>query len=208
MTTQQAQAVPDGYKRNAKGDLVRTANIREQDLLRDQVALELCAEAVDIEKRMAAFKLKSRRNFIDLVEIAGERYGVQLGGTKGNVTAMAFDGSCKAQRCVASIISFTEEIHVVKALFDACIVRFSVGANPNLQIIVGDAFRTNAQGDMSTESVLKLLRYEIDDPDWRTAQQALKDSILCSGTATYFRFYERIGDTDKYRAITLDMASA
>jgi hypothetical protein len=199
--------VPDGYKRRANGDLVRVENIREQDLLRDQVALELCAEARAIEETLKKFAAKARGNFIDLVKIAGESYGVALGGSKGNVTASAFDGSVKAQRCVASIITFSEEIHVVKALVDSCIARFSAGADPNLQIIVSNAFRTNDKGEMRTSSILELLRYEIDDEDWKKAMAALKDAILCNGTATYFRFYERIGETDKYRAIALDLAA-
>jgi hypothetical protein len=37
--------------------------------------------------------------------------------------------------------------------------------------------------------------------------QAVRDSILVSGSSVYIRVYERINGTDEYRAIPLDLAA-
>lgn len=55
--------------------------------------------------------------------------------------------------------------------------------------------------------MLDLLRIDIDDAEWKKAMQALKDSITANGTATYVRVYERIGSSDQYKAIPLDLAA-
>jgi hypothetical protein len=37
--------------------------------------------------------------------------------------------------------------------------------------------------------------------------QALKDSIQSAGTAVYIRIYKRVGESDQYQAVTLDLAA-
>lgn len=200
-------AVPPGYMRNASGHLVPIAQVREQDLLRDQVARELAASASAIHDQLKAFKLKALTDIADLVRIAGERYDVTMGGTKGNVSILSYDGQYKVVRAVSELISFTEELEAAKALINACIDRWSQGANANIRALVDRAFRTDTKGQIKTAAVLELLRLEIDDDEWKRAMDAIKDSIQSTGTATYVRVYERVGESDQYRAISLDLAA-
>ena len=51
------------------------------------------------------------------------------------------------------------------------------------------------------------MRLEINDDEWKRAMDAIRDSIQTTGTAIYVRVYERIGDSDQYKAIPLDLAS-
>jgi hypothetical protein len=51
------------------------------------------------------------------------------------------------------------------------------------------------------------MRLEIDDAEWKRAMEAIRDSIQTTGTAVYVRVYERIGDSDQYKAIPLDLAA-
>ena len=55
--------------------------------------------------------------------------------------------------------------------------------------------------------MLSLLRVEIEDPDWQRAMEALKDSIQVNGTAVYIRVYQRVGNTDRYDPINLNIAA-
>jgi hypothetical protein len=48
---------------------------------------------------------------------------------------------------------------------------------------------------------------EIDDDEWQRAMDAIRDSIHTTGTATYVRVYQRVGDSDQYQAIPLDLAA-
>lgn len=198
--------IPAGYMRNAAGHLVPADQVREHDKMRDQVARELAEEAEELSERLAAFKKKALRDIADLVKIAGERYGVKLGGEKGNVTTATYDGSHKVLRSYAERISFTEEVEAAKALINQCIIRWSEGANANIRALVDRAFRTDSKGQIKTGAVLELLRLEIKDEDWLRAMEALKDSIQTAGTAVYIRVYKRIGDSDQYQAIPLDIA--
>lgn len=203
----QQTAVPDGYMRNAMGHLVPRSQVREQDLLRDQTARALVDQAIAINKQLAEFKARALNDIADLIRIAGERYDVVLGGAKGNVTVATYDGAYKVVRSVAERIAFTEEIEAAKQLINQCIDRWSQGANDNIRALVDRAFRTDTKGQIKTTAVLELLRLEIDDAEWKRAMDAIKDSIQGNGTATYVRLYQRVGDSDSYVAIPLDLAA-
>ena len=200
-------AVPEGYMKNALGHLVPRENVREQDLLRDQVARTLASHALEINQKLADFKRKSLGDIDDLVKISAERYGVTLGGEKGNISISSYDGKYKVVRSVAELIQFTEELEAAKALIFACIKRWSVGVNPHIQTLVGRAFAPGRNGQLKTAAVLDLLRIEFEDAEWKEAMRALKDSIAANGTAIYVRVYERIGDSNQYKAIPLDLAT-
>lgn len=201
------ETIPEGYMKNALGHLVPRANVREQDLMRDQVALSLAIEASALNKALAAFKKKALGDIADLVKIAGERYEVVLGGKKGNVSINTYDGKYKVQRSVADRIQFTEEIEAAKSLINQCIARWSEGANDKIRAIVDRAFNKDTKGQIKTAAVLDLMRLDIDDAEWKRAMEAIRDSIQSTGTATYVRVYERIGDSDQYKAIPLDLAA-
>lgn len=198
--------IPDGFMLNASGHLVPEHQVREQDKLRDMVARDLAAEAVEINERLGAFKARALEAMSDLVQIAAERYDVKLGGDKGNVTATSYDGEVKVVRSHAERITFTEEIEAAKALVNQCILLWSKGANAKIQALVDRAFRTDSRGQIRTGAVLDLLRLEIDDDDWKTAMEALRDSIQTAGTVAYIRVYRRTGESE-YKQIPLDLAS-
>lgn len=200
-------SAPAGWMQNALGHWVPPEKVRDQDKLRNKVVCDLAAEAIDIHGRLKAFKAQALNDIADLVKIAGEKYGVVLGGKKGNVTIASYNGKFKVQRCIADRITFTEEIESAKALINNCIERWSKGANDNIRILVDRAFSKDKQGQLKTASVLELMRLEIDDDEWKRAMEAIKDSILATGTAIYVRVYERVGDSDQYKAIPLDLAA-
>lgn len=199
--------IPDSYMKNSQGHLVPVANIREQDLLRDQLVKNLIPQAIGLHEALAEFKRLSLEDIDDLVAIAGEKYGVHLGGKKGNVTLYSFDGQYKVVRSFREVVSFTEEIEAAKALIDSCLARWSEGANDNIRAVVSQAFRTNTKGEIKTGKILDLMRLDIDDDEWNQAILALKDALQSIGTAVYVRFYERIGLSDMYRPIPLDIAA-
>lgn len=207
MTTATATPPPEGYLRNAAGHLVPIDQVRDHDLLRDQTARDLAERALELNAELTAFKRQALADIADLVKIAGERYGVALGGKKGNVSISSYDGSVKVVRQVAERIAFTEELEAAKELINRCIERWSEGANANIRALVDRAFRTDTQGQIKTAAVLELLRLEIEDEEWKRAMEAIRDSIQAIGTAIYVRVYQRIGDSDQYRAVPLDLAA-
>lgn len=205
-TQSPAVEIPAGFVMNAAGHLVPEHQVREHDKLRDGVARELAEAAVQLNAALTAFKAKALADLEDLTAISAEKYGVKLGGKKGNLSITTYDGRYKIERAYSERLSFTEEILAAKELIDGCIRKWSEGADQHLRVLVDRAFRTNSQGQLKTNDVLSLLRVEIEDPDWRRAMEALRDSIQVNGTAVYIRVYQRVGNTDRYEPINLSLA--
>jgi len=199
--------VPAGYMLNAAGHLVPEDQVRDQDKLRNDVTLDLVFRAERINAELRAFKKRALDDIDDLVQISADRYGVKMGGRKGNVSLISYDGKYKVVRSFAERLTFTEELEAAKELINRCITRWSEGANDNIRALVDRAFRTNAKGQLRTTAILDLLRLDIEDEEWLRAMEALKDSIMVADTAVYVRFYERVGNTDQYKAIPLDLAA-
>ena len=197
-------AIPEGFVKNAAGHLVPEHQVREHDKLRDNVARELANQAVAISEALAAFKKKALADIDDLIAISLERYNVKLGGKKGNVSITTYDGEFKIEKALANRLCFTEEILAAKELIYTCIRKWSAGADKHLMALVDRAF-TGRNGEIRTNDVLDLMRLEIDDPEWKLAMEALKDSIQVNGKAVYIRVYKRTGD-DRYEPVNLGLA--
>jgi len=199
--------IPAGYWQDAQGNLVPEANVRDIDKLRDQTVRLLFERAQDEAARLRAFKDDAMADVTSFVQTSMEQYGVKIGGEKGNVTLMTFDGKYKIVRQMQDYIVFGEQLQAAKALVDACLMRWSEGADANLCVLINDAFQVDKQGNISVGRVLGLRRHAIDDPDWQTAMRAISDSVQIGTTRPYIRFYVRDDASGRYEALSLDMAN-
>jgi len=180
--------VPAGYWQDTQGNLVK---------LRDQTVRLLFARANDVAELLRIFKEAAMADVASFVQTSMEQYGVKIGGEKGNVTLMTFDGKYKLVRQMQDYIVFGEH----------CVVRWSEGANANIRVLVNDAFQVDKQGNINTGRVLGLRRLNIDDEQWQTAMKAIGDSVQVATTRPYIRFYVRDDASGRYEALSLDMAS-
>lgn len=201
----QAAIIPDGYRADARGNLVPEKNIRPIDQARDGLVGELAAEAKKLNALLAAFKLRAHADIAAFVQLSAEQYRVAVGGKKGNVTLIAFDGRFKIIRQIQESIRFDERLQAAKALIDACLIEWTEDASPEIRAIINDAFRMDQQGNIRTGQVLSLRRLQIDDDRWQRAMLAIGEAVQVVGSKSYVRVYER-DDKGKYQPITLDMA--
>lgn len=200
--------VPKGYWEAADGSLIPESKVSDVDKARDKLVKKLCADAKKIQAIMAAYKGRAMVDIAEFVQMSADQYNVVLRGAagKGNVTLVSYDGRFKVVRAMAEKIAFDERLQVAKAKVDECIHRWAKGANKNLQVLVNKAFETDKEGNVSAGRILSLRSYQIDDPDWRLAMDAIADSMRVSASKSYVRFYERDDATGEYRAINLDLA--
>ena len=196
------------YKSDAKGRLVRIDQIEDIDLARDELVLAIAEKARQMSEQLAAFKRSLFDDMQAFIELSAEKYKAKVGGDKGNVTLLSFDGRFKVQRAIQDSLTFDERLIAAKALIDNCLQRWSEGAQPELQVLVHDAFQVDKEGNINTGRVLSLRRYKITDPEWVNAMQAISDAVQVTGSKSYVRVSERIGTSDKFRQIPLDIASA
>lgn len=199
--------IPQGYWEDAKGNLIPETNVRDIDKLRDQTVRELFAKAVELNTLMTEFKRQGFEDIAGFIQISADQYDVNIGGNKGNVSLVSFDGRLKIQRNIAETITFTEQLHAAKKLIDECLEEWTQGTRDEIKVIINNAFQVDKKGELSTARVLGLKRIEIDHPKWKHAMQAIADSISIVGSKAYLRFYQRNDETGEYIPLSLDLAS-
>lgn len=207
MTTKE-QIVPAGYMKDAKGRLVPVSSVKPIDLLREDLVLQLVEQAKLLSQALREFKATAFGDIAAFVQTSAEQYGATLGGKKGNVTLHSYDGRYKIVRQAQDNIRFDERLQAAQALIHECLTEWSEGSRDEIKTLINDAFRVDQEGQVNTGRVLALQRLEIKHEKWVRAMNAIRDSVQVVGSSNYVRVYERIGDTDQYRPITLDLASA
>ncbi|EGQ7740596.1 sulfate transporter [Vibrio parahaemolyticus] len=193
------------FRTNAQGHLVPLSQIKEIDLLRDDVVSNIVEAAKQLQTFMAEFKASSMAQVADFVDLSAQEFDVKYGGTKGNVTLLSFDGKYKVQRSIGEHRVFDERIQAAKAKIDECIKRWSEGSSDQIKALVDLAFRVDKQGNIDVNQVLSLRQLNINDSDWIEAMDAIADSIKVVGKTPYLRVYERQSD-GQYKQIALDIA--
>ena len=203
---QAGKPAPQGYMQDSQGRLVPVGMVSEIDKTRNDIVLEIVEAAEELSTILAAFKTDAMANIAAFVELSAEKFGVRLGGTKGNVQLVSFDGEYKILRAINETISFDERLQVAKELVDQCIMEWSQGSRDEIKALVNDAFYVDKAGKLNTNRILGLRRLNIADPKWKQAMDAISESIQVSGSKAYIRIYKRQKD-GSYKQVNLDMAA-
>ncbi|WP_012820784.1 DUF3164 family protein [Aggregatibacter actinomycetemcomitans] len=203
----QVKTIPQGYREDARGALIPEASIKEIDKLRDELVLAIVGKALKTHEAMKNFKNEVFGDIAAFVELSAEQYGANVGGKKGNVTLYSFDGKYKVQRAIGETLQFDERIQAAKTLIEDCLQDWTQGSRTELKTIIDRAFDVDKEGNLNTNRILALRRVDIQDPRWQSAMNAIADSVQVVGSKSYIRIYKRVGDTDLYEPISLDLAS-
>ena len=199
-------AIPEGYLKNQSGHLVPIELVSEIDLVRNDLVLEMIEKAQVLHAQMALFKKQTFDDVSAFIELSGEKYNLHVGGSKGNVTLMSFDGRYKIQRTISEHMVYDERLQVAKTLIDQCVRGWSSTSSPEVRAIIEHSFQVNKQGKVSTSRMLELKNLNIIDEVWKKAMNAISDSMQVTGTKAYVRFYKRVGE-DQWQPISLNLAA-
>lgn len=184
-------AVPAGCMEDTQGRFVPVSQIKPIDLERDRLVHEIVAEARNLAGSIAAFKAKAMGNIQAFVDLSAEQYQAKLGGKKGNVSLLSFNGAFRVVRAIDERITFDERLQAAKALIDECITEWAEGTRAELRTLINDAFQVDRSGKINTQRVLSLRRMDIADVRWQWAMQAIGDSVQVVSTKSYIRIYVR-----------------
>ena len=193
------------YRQDAKGNLIPLENIKETDLLRDELVMEIVAKAQAVRERIAEFKQSAMDDIAAFAQLSAEKYGAKLGGAKGNIRLMSFDGAYRIALAMQDTLSFDERLAAAKALIDECINEWTAGSRPELKALINDAFQVDKEGNISTTRVLGLRRLSIDDEKWHRAMDARSDSVQVQTSKPFVRVYRREANGE-YSLMSLDIA--
>ena len=196
------------YWRDAKGNLTPAELVKEIDKARDALVHEWVERGRDLSKAISHFKEGIFGDVQAFIELSAEKYGAKVGGNKGNVTLFSYDGKYKLQRAINESLQFDERIQAAKVLIDECLNEWSEGSRPELKALIERAFNVDKEGNLNTSRILGLRRVEIQDSRWQNAMQAISESVQVVSSKAYVRLYERVGETDQYVPIALDVAGA
>lgn len=198
--------IPEGYREDAKGNLVPETTIKPIDLERDALVIAIAGQAKEHSGVLATFKSAVLGQVAEFVAKSAAEYGKKLGGSKGNVTLMTFDGRYKLIVAQSDNLVFDERLQTAKDLIDKCIRRWSDGAKPEIMALVADAFKVDKAGNVSLGQILRLRSLNIEDATWKKAMEAIAVSVKVVSSKTYIRIYERDAKGE-YQPISLDVAS-
>lgn len=194
------------YWRDATGALTPDNLVRDIDKERDELVQAWATKAKALNRDIGVFKDGVFGDIGAFIELSAEKYGAKVGGNKGNVTLFSYDGRYKIQRAINESLQFDERIQAAKVLIDECLNEWSEGSRPELKALIERAFNVDKEGNLNTSRILGLRRVEIQDPRWLRAMQAISESVQVVSSKAYVRIYERVGDSDKYVPIPLDVA--
>lgn len=196
------------YMTDAKGGYIPLAMVKPQDKLQDETVRKIIAFALDLNAQIARFRGHSMTDLGDLDALLAQEYGAKIGGAKGNRTYQTVDGLMKVQVQVAELIDFGPELQIAKSLIDECLNEWSADSRPEIQAIVTRAFNTDKEGKINRAEIFMLLRHQIEDVRWQRAMDAIRDAMRVTGSKEYLRFYRRSTGTDRWQAVTIDLAKA
>lgn len=194
------------YMTDVKGSLVPVELVKDQDKLEDDTVRRVIAFAHDLSAQVARFHGHCFEDIGALEALIAEKYDAKLGGRKGNMTLMSYDGTMKIQVQVADHIDFGSELQTAKSLIDECLIEWSADSRPEIRALITSAFNTDREGQVNRADIFMLLRMKINDERWQKAMEAIRDAMRVVGSKTYIRFYQRENGAAKWQAITIDMA--
>lgn len=192
---------------DAKGRSTPVGLVAETEKLKEQTIDKIVDFATPLSEQIARFKLHTFDDIYALKELLAESYEVSLGGKKGNVELVSFDGCRKVQISIADHISFGPELQIAKALIDECIEEWSEGSRDEIRALVTHAFETDKPGQVNREGLFSLRRLNIKDPKWKKAMKAIGDSQQVVGSKSYIRVYERHDPQAPWEMIPLNIAA-
>jgi hypothetical protein len=214
--TDQIQAQDDGvidvngkpYLTDAKGALVPLETIKPIDKLEDEVVRKVMRFAGELSDQIARFRGHTMTDLGEFDALLAQEYNVKKGGPKGNRTYQSFDGLLKVEVKVADFIDFGPQLQVAKRLLDECLTEWSADSRPEIRAVITRAFNTDKEGQVNRSEIFMLLRLDIEDPRWQEAMRAIREAMRVTGSKEYIRFHRRADLSDRWQAVTIDLARA
>ena len=182
-------------------------SVSDLDKMRDATVMELVAKARSLSGVLAAAKEEMLETIETFCQISAEQYDAKVGGEKGNVSLVSFDGQYKVTRAMQDNITFDERLGVAQSIISEVLRDLTDGSSSDLRALVESAFQVNKDGQVSTARILGLRRVKISHPRWADAMRALSDSIQPLYSKAFVRVYKRDGNGG-WQPIPLDIAKA
>lgn len=197
---------PEGFRIDRNGDFVAVANIKPIKLIEDQCVAGIADTAKALRQQMKDFKLEAMAEVEEFVTTVCEQHNAKRRSKRGDAVMYSFDGRFKVEKSTGRLIEFNTNLEAARLLFGEYLdEKTAATADNELRTLVNSAFNVAPDGSCNTSNILKLLQYEITNPKWLRACDALREAIDTRLTKSYIRVYERDAEGN-YLPISLDLA--
>jgi len=196
------------YMTDAKGAFVPLETIKPAHKLEDEVVRRIMRFADELSAQIGRFRGHTMTDLGELDALLAQEHGLTKGGPKGNRTYQTFDGLMKVTVQVADYVDFGPQLQIAKRLLDECLTEWSADSRPEIRAVITRAFNTDKEGQVNRAEIFMLLRLDIEDPRWQEAMRAIREAMRVTGSKEYIRFYRRARVTDRWDAVTIDLARA
>lgn len=196
--------IPEGWKMDGEGRLVRIENISAQHIEEDALVTEFIAQAQALQQAMQQLKTALSKSADTFVARLIEEYGIKkLGKIKGNIDFFSFDRRYKISRRVHDTIRVNARIEAARQLFDQYIDTVTQDLQDDgVKVLINRAFKPARTNEFSVGKLVQLLNLDIKHPLFRQAVEALRDALETDTSSVYFNFYER-NNQGSYELISL-----
>lgn len=196
------------HRRDAKRRWLPEEAFKPEDVLMDDMVRGMFAKALEVQQELAEFRFDSLAETASFNEMLAQEYDAGRGGDKGNITYSTTDQSMRVVVRVSDVITYGPELQQAKALIDECVEDWATGSRVELRTLVNRVFEVGKEGKINKAELSLLTRIDFDDPRWKRAIKAIKDSERVSETKVQVRFEHRDGPSGRWASIPLDIARA
>ena len=195
------------YATDAQGSLIPVKNITKIDIKRDELVTTMAAKWLDYNNTLSQFKQEILLDIHNFVADAAKEHDVKIGGKKGNLSLVSYDGEFKVAVSISNTLDFNEQLQIAKQMINDLILSWSKGANGNIVALINSAFEVDGDGNVSTSKIFALLRLKINDDTgkWQEAMELVRNSMTIVASKEYVRLYQR-DENGKYQMVPLDIA--
>lgn len=174
------------YWLDAEGAMRPEEAISKADKQKEEIIDDIFAGVFHARGKIADFKKHITEALDAYIEKLAKKAKVE--GWKGNITLQNYDATRRIMIRKSEIQIFNEKLQFAKTKFDEWVVKKTQGGDADLSEIVQKAFEVDKAGQINKSFLFKLLRYSIKDPEFKKAQELLRESIETAGTKTYILF--------------------
>ena len=195
-----------GFWIDAAGNPIPVKFIDPVEKKRDRLVEKQIRQAILMQDRLAKFKEKVLADIKTYLVWLADRHGEESLSPGGNYMLSGFSGNKRVQIKVNKVIEFDERLQLAKKKIDACLERWSQGANDNFKVVVFDAFKVDRKGNVDTKRILGLRKLKIKDAKWVAAMDLISEAVTITGTRSYLMFQVKADKDAEWETLRLDLA--
>lgn len=196
----------NGYWIDAVGTAIPPKYIDPVDKKRDKLVEKQIRQALLIQERLRKFKKSVLADIGKYLDWLADLHGEEALSPGGNYILNGFSGNKRLQIKINKVIEFDERLQLAKKKIDACIERWSQGANDNLKVVIFDAFKVDSKGNVDTKRILGLRKLQIKDEAWNAAMELITEAVTVTGNRSYLMFQLKENKDAEWETLRLDLA--